>query len=322
VPSGRVAVAGLLEAFDAGVATFRVPRGPCVLFWLGYELGATGRPAGRRGEDLDDAVRGGPGFERYRAVFVSGTAASLGVPLGLVRSDGPPSGPSAPPPLQESSPTRPPQPGRLVDRLPAQVVIAGTPHFWEQVWQEMWESVRTKRQHAGLCLFDERPDGLLLRDLERRREGADDRASMSSGGGILWRTHGVVGDFAFRFSKEDLAASDASRRPLAVFSFGRMAPGLLAPFLGLSRPAAMLAAVTIGGILDLERRGAIPPNLLRHSLRGNVHVPGRGDFDVLRVDGEAPRSLDAARPVDEGGYLRRALEAVLGGARNPLVPDP
>jgi hypothetical protein len=202
--------------------------------------------------------------------------------------------------------------GPLLARLPENAKVAGTPLFWERVREELWESIRQKREYAGLCAFEELPDGLLLYDIERRWEGSEENAEVVfEDGDLLWHTHpnDFLQEANDNFSAEDTESADSAGKPLVLFSFGKSSPGYLAQFLLAPNLATILAGLSIRGVLELERRGVLPPNLMRFGIRGRVYIPGRGVQDILRVDEERPRDLSKAELLGIDRYTQPAWES-------------
>jgi hypothetical protein len=203
--------------------------------------------------------------------------------------------------------------GLLIDRLPEKPVFAGTPNFWDRVREELWESVQQKKEFAGVCVFEELPDGILFYDVERRWQGEFDNTMIDfSAGDALWHTHptDILQEANEQFSEQDREESDLAKKPLALFAFGKSSPGYLAQFLLLPNIATLLANLSIRGVIELERRGTLPPNLMKFGIRARIYVPRLGEFDILRVEEERPRNLEGAEPIGLDRYTTPAVEAV------------
>jgi hypothetical protein len=207
--------------------------------------------------------------------------------------------------------------GLLIDRLPEKPVFAGTPNFWDRVREELWESVQQKKEFAGVCVFEELPDGILFYDIERRWTGEFDNTMIDfHAGDALWHTHptDILQEANEQFSDLDREESDNAKKALALFAFGKSSPGYLAQFLLLPNIATLLANLSFRAVIELERRGTLPPNLMKFGIRGRLYVPRFGEFDILRVDEERPRDLSKAEPVGLDRYTTPAVDAVKGAA--------
>jgi hypothetical protein len=273
------------------------------------------RPGGSIWIEIPDNARYGTEF------LVQLPEESLQIVLVPPRSAAQAETPVSPPPRERLRPA--PQfswRGPLVQRLPENPIIAGTPMFWERVREELWESVRARREFGGICAFEEREDGLLLYELEHKWQGTERQVELIfEAGELLWHTHPSVDEAADRFSEDDIRASEHANRPLLVLSFGKTAPGFLARFMVFPNIPTIVAGLSVRGIVELEKRGVIPPNLLKYGIRVRVYIPGMGDREVLHVDEEHPRSLAAAHPAPIDRYAQEALQGAqtaLQGAKD------
>jgi hypothetical protein len=238
--------------------------------------------------------------------------------------EAPPAAPRAPEPAPRAPEPAPRAPerhraapnitgGLLIDRLPREPIFAGTPQFWDRVREELWESVQQKKEFAGTLIYEELPDGVLFYDIEKKWSGEFDNTMLDfNAGDAFWHTHptDILQEANDEFSEQDREESTNARKPLALFSFGKSSPGYIAQFLLLPNIVTLLANASIRGIIELERRGTLPPNLIKFGIRAKIYVPRLGELDILRVEEERPTNLSAAQPVGIDRYTTPAVEAV------------